>query len=263
MADIKKIKLSITCWYFPKWYESGYTHGKGQTIEVAIKDFRSITTLTKTELPYENTYLILNNNNLQGLYNDLSNLILNKYENVATIDMEPYSQKIYTTDLSKETENWNKIFNIPPGENNSNVHKKKDYSKYFDRKVFTEVSKEKKPFHSEYIGYTGRTNHELQNGVELKCELIFENGGTSKIEYIYIRGITKLKKNWSTGPVSEYYIIPKDFIQQVNSEFEKALKNNSPIKEIKVGCKLFDDSILQFNESTKDNYKFEKNIESW
>ena len=261
MTDITKIKLSISCWYFPKWYESGYSHGKVQTIEIEIQDFRSISTLIKKEPPYQNTYLILVDNNLQGLYNDLFNLILNKYENVGTISMDPYSQKIYTQDFLKETENWKEIFNIPPGENNSAVHKKKDYSKYFDRTVFTGVCKEKKPFYSQYIGYTSRTNEELKNGVELKCELIFETGSTYKIEYIYIRGITKLQKDWRTGPVSEYYIIPKDFIDQVNSEFEKILIKNSPIKEIKVGYKLFDDSILQFNESKQDNYKFEKKIE--
>ena len=261
MTDNQKIKINITCWHFPKWHETGHAHGKFQRIELEIKEFRSLLTLTKREPPYINTYLLLNGNRLQDLYDDLLNLILTKFMNVSTIDMNTCSQKIYTTDLLKETGDLNKIFDIPANKNNAEVHSKKEYLKYFNRNLFTEVSKEKKPFKSEYIGYTGRTKEELLKGVELRCELFFENSSTCKIEYIYIKGLSVLKKKWSTGPISAYYIIPKDLIKQANVEFERVLNNRHNVKEIKVGCKLFDDSIRAFNERTNDNVLFERHIE--
>ena len=82
------------------------------------------------------------------------------------------------------------------------------------------------PMYLAKVEKKGRTKEELQNGVELKCELHFENTEPYEIEYIYINGILKLKKEWSTGPISEYYIIPKDFLKQTNIEFERILKKN-------------------------------------
>jgi hypothetical protein len=175
--------------------------------------------------------------------------------------LDSNSQKIYTPDFNKEIGNWTKIFDIPIGENTQKVHKQKNYHKYFNRKLFEKVDKEKKPFFSDYIGFTGKSKEVLNKGEEIRCEVLFKNSQDYKIEYIFIANISKISKKWSTGPISEYFIIPNDFLEQAKLEVENVLRKYNNVNEIKISCKLYDETIKAFEQISPDNRKFERNID--
>jgi len=256
-----KIKAVIVCYYFPKWYEKGDTRSETSNIELLLSNYRSLDLLTKKEIPYNNSYLVIDERNLEFFFKELTREIINKHDNINSINLYSSTQHIYNLDLSKEISDYYHVFDVSSADNIRQVHKNRDYQKYFNRNVFVNSNKVKKPFLSEYIGFTGISKDELQKGVELKCELLFENSGTFKTDYIFIQNIIKLKKKWSTGPESEYYVMPKDFLNQVNLEFKKLLNKNKGIIEIRVKCNLFDDNIIAFDKDTSDNLKFERNIE--
>lgn len=259
--NIKKLKARIMCWYFPGWFDSGHSHGKFIDIELDLNELTSIRLTSKNELPHLNYYLTLDERLLENLFEEINKSILSKYNNVTEIDLHSYSQKVYNPDFTKEIPNWTKIFEVPAGENTQKVHKKKNYHKYFKRNLFEKVENIKKPFFSEYIGFTGKSKEQLSKGEEFRCEILFENPQDYKIEYIFIDNISKIVKKWSTGPISEYFIIPHDFIEQANLELVKILAKYNNIKEVKIQCKLYDESIKAFDQSSPDNLKFERNID--
>jgi hypothetical protein len=262
MSANQKLIIHITCWHFPKWYEKDYSKGKLQRIEIEIRQFKSLVTLTKREPPYINQYLLLNGNNLGLLFEDISRLILNVYPNVSMIDLNTGSQKIYTTDLEKETESLQKIFDIPIAKNKASLHNKKRYAKFFNTSIFIEAAKEKKPFSSEFIGYTGKSKEALSIGMELPCTIFFDDPtAPTQEDFLYIKGVSTLQKKWSTGPVSEYYIFPEDILTQAQSAFELICDTHKNVQEIQVVCGLFDSSISIYSERTTDNFLFERNIE--
>ena len=256
-----KIKIKINCCYFPKWYEGNSIRRKDQTIELELWEFKSLVITEKTELPYLNKYLILKDNNIEKLFEDISNLILKRFENVCTVYTEIDLQKIYTNDFKWVLKNGVNIFEIPVQNNNSKIHKRKEYSSYFNNDILSGAINEKTPFISAYIGFTGRSKEELLKGIELKCELVLDNSDSKINDYIFIEGITVLKKTWPTGPISEYYIIPENLIEQATKEFSRIVIKNKNVKSIIVKCNLFDYQITSFDKISKDNHEFEKNIE--
>lgn len=79
------LKTSITCWHFPKWYESGYSHGKTKNIEIELKCFQSIKILEKKELPNINYYLVLDERNLERFFSEITREIIEKHPNAVNV----------------------------------------------------------------------------------------------------------------------------------------------------------------------------------
>lgn len=166
-------------------------------------------------------------------------------------------------DFSKEFGNWYKIFDIPTGQNTARVHRKKEYQIYFNKKVFAAIEKDKKPFSSKYIGFTGKSEEELSKGKELLCSIIFENDKVGKRDYIFIRDLHVIQKKANTGSTYEYYILPVNAIEQLNSELKTISNKYSGFEKIIIESKFFDRDTIQLSEQNQDQYKFDKSIKHY
>ena len=255
---IQAIKFKLRPWVyktkFPGFFDFSSPKVTGEILEIDI--FASLRIIHEIEIPFKKFYLILDENRIDDFYKDIYNLILLKIENVQEIHGFRY---IYSQDFSKVITDQS-IFEIPWDENKLKVHKKRNYQKYFGDNIFRKADAKKESIYSEYIGFTGKSNEQLNNGEEIKCELLFADNKNYKIAYIYISNISKVLKKMKSGQTSEYFIMPIDFMSQVQNEINGIISSNEIITEIKIYCKFFDESINDFANSTTDNFSFEKTI---
>jgi DNA polymerase-3 subunit epsilon len=256
--EIIKTKLRPVVWKtkFPGFFDFSSPKSTGNIFEIDVVKFTSLRIIHEIEIPYKKFYLILDENRINDFYRDIYNLILLKVENVREIQSFRY---IYSQDFSKVITDQS-IFVIPRDENKLKVHKKRNYQKYFVDNIFRKADAKKDAIYSEYIGFTGKSNEQLSNGEEIKCELFFADNKNYKIAYIYISNISKVLKKMKSGQTSEYFIMPSDFMFQVQNEINEIIRSNEIITEIKIYCKFFDESINDFVNSTTDNFSFERTI---
>ena len=84
----------------------------------------------------------------------------------------------------------------------------------------------------------------------------------NQIEYIFITNFSKISKPWpGKGITSEYFIFPIDIIEQTSKEISTILNKYDNIKEIKVHCNLYDESIKAYDQTSNYNLMFEEHID--
>lgn len=208
----KKIKIEVTCRYFSKWYDSSNPVDKKSQIEFDSDIFSTIKYLKTKEIPYENTYLTLDesdgNHRFSSIFfKEIHKFVSKKYNFVIKIDFVSDTAKIYSSNLKYELSSTT-IFEIPQ----KYIKKSKDVLDanalgfFFKPIIFSTIPNTMYPVSQEYIGYTGNLKNNLEKGVEIKCEITLESTQKPIYCYIYIILLHKIQKKGTTRNISEYYI---------------------------------------------------------